>query len=229
MRLAAFSIHLLTAFGGVCAFEALVAFAGHEPERGFWWLGLALAVDGIDGPLARSLGVKQLLPHLSGDVLDLVVDFLTYVFVPTAALLFGHYLTGSAGHALAAGIVTSSLLYFADTRMKDSENRFVGFPALWNVVAFYVVALHMTEAWTAGTVAACIALTFVPLRWLHPLRVRELRPLTLVVTAAWAVACCAALWQGLPAASWSKAVLVLSLLYWVAVSAFWAWRDGLSR
>ena len=51
----------------------------------FVLLGVALFVDGIDGMFARQLDVPARLPRWSGDVLDLVVDFVTYVLVPAFA------------------------------------------------------------------------------------------------------------------------------------------------
>ena len=85
MTASAFAIHILTCLGGVCALQAVLAFVTMSPEAGFAWLGLALVIDGIDGPLARRVDVKRHAPHLHGDVLDLVVDFLTYVFAPVIA------------------------------------------------------------------------------------------------------------------------------------------------
>ena len=229
MALAALSIHLLTAFGGVCALQALLAFVAQAPQTGFLWLGLALVVDGIDGPLARGLEVKRRLPHISGDVLDLVVDYLTYVFVPVVALWTGGHLAGAPGHALSAGIVLSSLIYFADDRMKDAGNRFVGFPALWNVVAFYVYALPLAPLSAAIAVAACIVLTFVPLKWVHPLRVSEFRLLTLAVMALWAGAGLFILLGRFPASGWSRMMLVGALAYWLALTIYWSLREGVRR
>lgn len=226
---AALAIHILTAFGGVCAFEALLAFVAQAPQTGFLWLGLALIVDGVDGPLARRLEVKRHAPHISGEVLDLVVDYLTYVFVPVVALVMSGHLAGPLGHVLSAGIVLSALIYFADRRMKDPDNRFVGFPALWNVVAFYVIALSLSPRLSALVVALAIALTFVPLRWVHPLRVREFRSLTIAVTVAWAAAGLEVLAASFPASGWSRLVLLGALFYWLALTAFWSARDGAAR
>ena len=85
-NISAFAVHVLTASGAAFAFIALIlATLGAFPAM-FGVLGLALIVDGIDGPLARRLHVNERLPRWSGEVLDLVVDYLTYVFVPAYAL-----------------------------------------------------------------------------------------------------------------------------------------------
>jgi phosphatidylcholine synthase len=111
-RLAAASVHLFTATGAVCAFYATLAVFEQRWEALFAWLGLAFLIDGIDGTFARMVDVERRLPHFSGETLDLVVDYVTYVFVPTLALLQKGYLVGPVGHALAAAILLSSLYHF---------------------------------------------------------------------------------------------------------------------
>jgi phosphatidylcholine synthase len=153
----------------------------------FGWLGVALVVDAIDGPLARKLEVARLQPNWSGDVLDLVVDFLTYVFVPAYAIATSRLLMPVAAPLLGIGIVVSSALYFADRRMKASDNHFRGFPALWNAAAFYLFLLHPPPVLASLGIAILIALTFAPFHVLHPLRVVRLRWLTLWLMAIGAV------------------------------------------
>ena len=137
-RLAAFGVHLLTALGVGLALVALLEAVREHWAAMFAWLGAALIVDGIDGPLARRLDVGRLQPDLSGDTLDLVVDYVTYVFVPAYAIAASGLLLPIAAPVLGVGIVMASALYFADRRMKTDDNHFRGFPALWNGVAFYL-------------------------------------------------------------------------------------------
>ena len=85
-RLGAASVHLLTASGAVLALLALRAVHQGDWQMMFVWLGAALIVDAADGPLARKLEVKTVLPRFSGERLDLIVDYLTYVAVPAYAL-----------------------------------------------------------------------------------------------------------------------------------------------
>src|ERR1044072_9134616 len=96
----------------------------------FAFLGVALFVDGIDGALARRLDVATRLPRWSGDTLDLVVDFTTYVFVPAYAVAAGGLVPPVAEVPLAVAIVVTGALYFADRRMKTAHNYFRGFPAV---------------------------------------------------------------------------------------------------
>jgi phosphatidylcholine synthase len=85
-RAAAFSVHVFTALGAGIAFIALLEAVREHWAAMFGWLGAALVVDALDGPIARRLDVAHVQPNWSGEVLDLVVDFVTYVFVPAYAI-----------------------------------------------------------------------------------------------------------------------------------------------
>ena len=187
-------------------------------EQAFAWLGVALAIDGIDGTFARLARVSTRLPRFSGERLDLVVDYVTYVFVPALALLQSGYLSGGFGVVLASLILLSSLFHFSDMESKSDDHCFVGFPAIWNIVAFYVFAFQMPP-WAAATlVLACVVLTFVPLRWAHPLRTPLLWPMTLASMAMWAIAAFETLWFGFPAGPVMKSILLLVAAYGVGLA-----------
>jgi phosphatidylcholine synthase len=186
-RAAAFSVHVFTALGaGVALISLLEAVREHWTGM-FVWLGLALIIDGADGPLARRLDVERLQPDWSGEVLDLVVDFVTYVFVPAYAITASGMLLPVAAPLLGIGVATSGALYFADRRMKREDNHFRGFPGLWNVAAFYLFLLHWPPALSSLVVAILIVATFLPFHVLHPVRVVRLRWLTLSLMGLWAV------------------------------------------
>ena len=187
MRLAAFGVHVFTALGAGIALIAMLEAVREHWTGMFAWLGVALIIDAVDGPIARRLDVVRLQPNWSGDILDLVVDFLTYVFVPAYAITASGLLLPLAAPLLGIGIVVSSALYFADRRMKASDNHFRGFPALWNAVAFYLFLLHPPPLLSSVAVAILIALTFMPIHVVHPFRVIRLRWLTLWLLGAWAV------------------------------------------
>ena len=187
MRAAAFAVHVLTAMGAGVALLAMLEAVREHWANMFGWLGVAIIIDAIDGPLARKLDVVRLQPNWSGDVLDLVVDFVTYVFVPAFAITTSKMLLPLAAPLLGIGIVVSGALYFADRRMKASDNHFRGFPALWNLAAFYLFLLHLPPIPSTLGIAILIALTFAPFHVLHPVRVVRLRWLTLWLVAAWAV------------------------------------------
>ena len=186
-RAVVFSVHILTALGAGVALLALLEAVREHWAAMFGWLGVALAIDAIDGPIARRLDVMRALPNWSGDVLDLVVDFVTYVFVPAYAITASGLLLPLFAPLLGIGIVVSGALYFADRRMKAPDNCFRGFPALWNAAAFYLFLLHWPPALSTLGIAVLIALTFAPFHTLHPVRVTRLRGLTLSLIGAWAL------------------------------------------
>jgi phosphatidylcholine synthase len=187
MRAAAFSVHVFTALGAGMALVALLEAVREHWAAMFWWLGAALVVDAVDGPIARRLDVARVQPNWSGEVLDLVVDFVTYVFVPAYAIAASGLLPPVAAPLLGVGITVSGALYFADRRMKSADNHFRGFPGLWNVAAFYLFLLHPSPAISSLGVIVLIVATFLPFHVIHPVRVVRLRRLTLTLIAVWAL------------------------------------------
>lgn len=181
------SIHVFTALGGGCGMLALERAFAKDYSTMFGWLALALLIDGVDGTLARRYKVKEHLPHMDGDLLDGVIDFMNYVIVPLTAI----WTSGMMSPWLAAicifTITTASALYFADTRMKTSDYWFRGFPALWNVLALYFFAFPVASWIVFSVLMLFCAAMFAPVTFVHPVRVVRLRLLTITATAAWLI------------------------------------------
>ncbi len=215
----AFSVHLLTASGAFWAFLSIIAASEHRWSEMFGWLGIALFVDAIDGPMARKVGVSRILPNWSGDVLDQIIDYATYVIIPAFAL----YQSGIIGRPLsvvaAALIVITSAIYYADTRMKTTDYYFRGFPVAWNMVVFTFFATQPNEVTAFLFVAFCSIATFLPIKFVHPTRVKRLRGLTLGVTAVWAVLSTSALFYEFVVPLWLKLGIVLTGLYLLGIGA----------
>ena len=216
-RIFAFSVHVLTAAGAAVALFALLAATHGDWPLMFLWLGVALVIDAIDGPLARALNVTEVLPNWSGDTLDLVVDYTTYVFVPAYAVAAGRLMPDALAVPSAAAIAITGTLYFANVKMKTSDNFFRGFPAVWNLVAFYLLLLRPAPAIAAATVALFAVLTFVPIRFVHPFRVRRLRTMTVALLTLWAALALAAVKQGLAPELWVTIGLCALGGYFLAV------------
>ena len=185
-----FLTHALSASGAIIALFAIDAVYGGQWENVFLWLGLALIIDGIDGPIARWVGVKN-RPRFSGARIDLIVDYLNYVFVPAIAFYKFSLLPPSVSLLLAALMLMSSLFHFSDTDSKSGDHSFIGFPAIWNVVVFYLFAFHPSPVIASAIVIMFSALTFFPFRWSHPFRNVRFRALTLIVII---ISAGAALW-----------------------------------
>jgi phosphatidylcholine synthase len=220
-RAPAAAVHVFTACGIVCALLATQATLAAAYEMAFFWLGVALFIDGIDGTFARRFRVWETLPRFSGEQLDHVVDYVTYVFVPALMLLQASYIQGPSGLVLASLICLSSLYHFSDTQSKADDNCFVGFPAIWNIVALYIFALPMPSWMVTGLILACVALTFVPLKWVHPMRVKRLWPVTAIAVLAWTIAASVAIHRGFPATGWVQVTMIAVAIYGVALSLAW--------
>lgn len=214
---AAFAVHVFTACGAACALLALMAAVRAEWARMFVWLGLAQIIDGVDGTLARRLRVAELLPRWSGELLDFVVDFPTYVFVPAYAIAAGGLLPPSVALALGLIVAVTGALYFADRRMKTSDSYFRGFPALWNVTAFYLFLLKPPAWLGAAAIAVLAAATFAPIHFVHPVRVPRWRMLNLAALVLWAVLALFALEQNLDPPAWVGTALAAIAIYFVIV------------
>lgn len=180
-------MHALTASGAFLGLLSMLAIIRSDDRAALLWLGAALAIDGLDGPMARKLRIRDLIPRVDGAVLDLVVDYLTYVLVPAIFIYWFGLLPPAWSLAGAGFILVTSLYCFANIDMKTHDNYFVGFPAIWNVVALYMWILKSPPAANAVVVLALGILTFVPVKFVHPIRVRDHRPVTYASLVAWSL------------------------------------------
>lgn len=212
-RLKALSVHLLTATGAVLSMLAMLAAVEEQWSLMFLWLVVALVVDGIDGPLARRYDVKENWPTYDGVLLDLIIDYLTYVFIPAFALFKSGLLTGWTGWLAIIVIVYGSVIYFADTRMKTRDNSFAGFPACWNMVVLVLFALSPGEWTTLFIVLALTVAMFSNLKFIHPVRTDRWRVVSLPVAVLWVVFAAWAAWVDFGAGSWAHWGLALTSLY----------------
>ena len=137
---------------------ALLALrAAHQADwqMMFVWLGIALLVDAVDGPLARLFDVKTVLPRFSGERLDLIVDYLTYVAIPAFVLTETDLCRRPSGCPRPIAILLSGLFHVSDLNSKTEEGYFVGFPAIWNIVLLYLFALGLPpwsrSPWSASS------------------------------------------------------------------------------
>lgn len=216
-RVRAFMVHVLTASGAALALLALILATGGHWTGMFFLLGLALVVDGADGPIARAFDVQKVLPRWSGETLDLVVDFVTYVFVPAYAIAASGLLPQVLAIPVGILVVICGALYFADREMKTKDNYFRGFPAVWNLAAFYLYLLEPPE-WAAAVAIAILAgLSFAPIKFLHPLRVKQWRVFNIALLAVWAALAFIAIVQDLSPGLYVVLPLSLIAVYFFAI------------
>lgn len=219
-KLAGIAVHIFTALGAVCGLMALHSTAGHHWAQTFAWLGVAAIIDGLDGPIARKVEVEKTLPRFSGVRLDLVVDYLNYCIVPAFVLLESGRAGESWGIVAAIAITLGSLYHFADVESKTEDGFFVGFPGIWNVVVFYFFAFDVSDAITLIVTLLLVALTFIPLKWVHPFRVTSWRYATCLILLLWSLAAAYQVLAEFPGDPVSRWVLGICCLYLVSISMY---------
>lgn len=219
----AWGVHAVTASGVILALLALLAVLDSQPKQCLLWLGLALLVDGLDGSLARRYDVKGVLPHFDGSTLDLVIDYLTYVFIP-AIFLYRFIPLPDFTALVAVGLIlVSSLFCFCNLNMKSQDNYFVGFPAAWNVVVLYFYILDFHPWLALGTIVLLAGLTLTKMKFLHPFRVRQFMPLNIAVTSLWMLASALLILQYPLNQPWLLGLWLLASTYFVGVCL---WRSA---
>ena len=225
-RAAGWAVHALTASGAFLGLLSMLEIVRGDARGALLWLGVALAIDGLDGPMARRLRIRDVIPKVDGAVLDLVVDYLTYVLVPAIFIYWFALLPPDWSLAGAGFILVTSLYCFANIEMKTADNYFVGFPAIWNVVALYMYVLDF-DVW-ANLVAVAVlgTFSFTKVKSVHPLRVRDLRTLTVGAAAAWCGTSFALIWL-LPAdrPDWILVAWLAASAYLVGLSFWRSLRD----
>ncbi|WP_370930848.1 phosphatidylcholine/phosphatidylserine synthase [Bartonella sp. DGB1] len=185
----AFSVHILTALGSVAAFFSIVFACNEQWYSMFVWMAISLIIDGIDGPIARKFQVKEILPNWSGELLDNIIDYVTYVFIPAFVFYKSGLMTPILSYLSAIIIVFSSAIYYANTGMKTSHNFFKGFPVVWNLVLFVLFLTKPSSTTIFLTIFLCAFSSFLPIWFLHPVRVKPLRIINLPIFLIWAILC----------------------------------------
>lgn len=212
-------VHFLTATGAVFAMLAMLAAVDREWSLMFLWLVFAFFVDGIDGPLARKYDVKKNAPIFDGVLLDLIIDYLTYVFIPAFALYESGLMSGWSGWVAIIVITFTSALYFADTRMKTSDYSFRGFPGCWNMLILVLFALQPHWAICLLLVTLLSVAMFLPIKFVHPTRTARWRMLTLPMAIAWVGFAAWAAWVDFHPTSWAHYGLMITSIYLIGAGA----------
>lgn len=209
----AYFVHMFTATGAVFSMLAMLAAVQGQWSLMFLWLVVAFIVDGVDGPMARKYDVKTKAPIIDGVLLDLIIDYLTYVFIPAFALFNSGLLPGWIGWIAIIVITFASVLYFADTRMKTADYSFSGFPGCWNMVALVVFATRPEPPVTLALVVVLSVTMFLRVKFVHPVRTKRWRLVTLPVALAWVALSALAAVHNFDQPHWVTLGLIATSLY----------------
>ncbi len=174
---------------------AIIAISRQEWRLAFAWMGVTLAIDSVDGMLARACGVKEVLPHFDGALLDNIVDYFTYVIVPASFLYETHAMPQGFNLFSATLITLASAYQFCQTSAKTEDHCFTGFPSYWNITVFYLFMLQWPGWVNLAIVTTLAVAVFIPVRYLYPSRTPTLRPLNLAVTALYGLALGMTIWM----------------------------------
>ncbi|HRI28340.1 MAG TPA: CDP-alcohol phosphatidyltransferase family protein [Chitinophagales bacterium] len=222
--LLAWLVHLFTASGIVAGFLALTAVAAHDWRMAMFWLLVSQIIDGIDGTFARLCRVKEVLPHFDGKMLDSVIDFATYAIIPAYFMYEADMVAPQFRFTMAALVLLTSAIYYGKSGMVSHDYHFVGFPVMWNLVAFYFFfVFNLGYTLNLIFILAFCVLHFIPFKYLYPSRTTAFKYLTIAVTVAGLV--CSALLvylypQELPVVGWLKGVSVAMLLYFAGMTVY---------
>lgn len=219
-KIAAWAVHGFTASGAVLGFLAIISILNNDLVGAFLWLGLALLIDGIDGSLARKIGVLDKTPNIDGSTLDNVIDYLNYVIIPALMIYWFQMVPNGWEIILPAGMFVVSLYTFANMNMKTNDYYFSGFPAVWNIVVLYFYILNTHPIINVIIILLLFIFTFIPIKFVHPLRVKKIRNLTIFCTVLWSATTLKLVTTNPDINLFAEQKIVL--LIWIACSIYFA-------
>ena len=219
-KIAAWAVHGFTGSGAVLGFLAIISILDNDLVGAFLWLGLALLIDGIDGTLARKVGVTDKTPNIDGTTLDNVIDYLNYVIIPALMVYWFQLVPSGWEIILPGGMFLVSLYTFANINMKTSDYYFSGFPAVWNIAVLYFYILGTNEWINLSIIIFFFVLTFIPIKFIHPLRVKKLRNITIFATILWSATTLKLVTTSTEINLFSEEKIVMSI--WIACSVYFA-------
>jgi phosphatidylcholine synthase len=216
-RIPAWLVHIYTASGAVLAFAGAWAVLHGDVRTALASMLIATIVDATDGALARRAKVKDALPEIDGARIDDIVDYITFVFLPMLLLDASGGL-GRFGLPVAAVVLLSSMYGFIAPDAKTADAFFTGFPSYWNIVVLYLLVFRVPVAWNVAVLLVLSGMIFVRIRYVYPTRTPALRPLTLALSAVWAVMLAAiiATWPSPP--SWLAIGSLAFPVYYLVLS-----------
>ena len=182
----AWAVHFYTALGLVAGLMAIDAIYRGEAQHVFIWLAVAAFIDATDGTLARRFEVKRWASQFDGCLLDNIIDFLNYTFIPVVFAYRFELIPPSALPVLAL-VLFASAYGFCITTAKTADGYFTGFPNYWNVMIFYFYLLEFPPLINALIMSIFVVLVFVPIRYISA-STEKFRSITVVVMVLFGVA-----------------------------------------
>ena len=184
-KLIALFVHLLTGFGVLAGFFALISVINNNQSNAFLWLGLAFLIDSIDGTLARKFNVKKNFPNIDGKMLDSIIDFFNYVIVPAITIYWFKLVPDNLLIFIPSILILVSIYSYVNLNVMTSDHYYNGFPAIWNVVVLYFYIFGTSQITNLVILIFLLILKFSPLKCIHPLRVKKFKSLSILFAIFW--------------------------------------------
>jgi len=225
-KVLAWSVHLLTASGLVAGFMAILAINEKAWRGAMLWLVLALVIDGIDGTFARIFRVQEVLPQMNGKTMDYIIDFATYAIIPAYFIYQAGLIAPPFNLPCIIVILLVSALYYSKEGMVSDDNYFIGFPVMWNMVAFYMFFVFSFSS-TVNILAVLFfaVLHFVPIKFVYPSRVKHFRRLTILITVILILDFAVVLWFHPVKYYWLSAIANIAALYYGGMAIYNTWLE----
>lgn len=228
-RLAGWMVHILTASGAFLAVLALFAIYHHQFILSFWFMGVAIVIDAVDGLFARAIKIKQVVPEINGELLDNIVDFVNYTIVPAFFLLVTTMVPDHWRILCVGAVVFASTYQFTQVDAKTSDHFFKGFPSYWNITVFYLYFCQLNAWVNLGILFVLSVLCFVPIKYVYPSRLdylthsKTLRSTMLLATVLWGMATVGLLWVYPNTNHFLVFVSISYMVFYVAISFYRTW------
>ncbi len=185
--LLAWSVHFLTCSGLISGFLALICVFKNDKISAFLFLGLALLIDAADGTLARKFKVSVFVKNIDGKMLDSVIDFFNYIIIPSAMIYWFKFVPTPFEIIIPSIILIISAISYSNNNLMTSDNFYKGFPCIWNILLFYLYLFDLSQTYNLFLISACILLKFIPIKFIHPLRVNKYKRYSAVFMFIWFV------------------------------------------
>lgn len=169
-KLKAYLVHLLTGSGILMSFFSIISILNNDKLLTFIFLIIALFIDVIDGNLARKYNVKKFSPNVDGVMLDSIVDYINYVFIPCIIIYKFNYVPEQFVIILPILILGISLFSFSYLKIMTDNYLYIGFPSIWNVIVIYLSILDLNVWYNLFIFLILIILKLIPLKVIHPMR-----------------------------------------------------------
>ncbi len=220
-RAFAWGAHFITASGLIFGFLGLIALLNGEQPLAFLFMGLALLVDGVDGSFARFVKVEEALPDVDGTTLDNVIDMFNYTILPVLMIYWYSMVPYNLVNVTCIMILLVSCYTFSDKKIKTSDYYFSGFSAFWNLLVLFLFILDLGLWFNFISICICGVLTFVPVKIIHPLRVKNLRSVSIIFLTLWSVSTLFLVLEEKHQAS--EQIRHVVYFIWLATSGYFVW------